>query len=105
MSPLDFFWIFLIIYSPAAPLSAEGPGNFLPKKPRNWPTFSPKAAGSHDFPITMEVAKALGLPVSGDMPKEIMETDELFPQPTRTTPAVERPSHPSRGKPVVIRVM
>lgn len=54
---------------------------------------------THDFPITFEVAQALGLPVSSDMPKEILELMNYFPQPTRTTPAVEYLPVPRRTKP------
>ena len=54
---------------------------------------------THDFPITFEVAQALGLPVSSVMPKEVMELMSSFPQPTRTTPAVEYLPIPRRTKP------
>lgn len=54
---------------------------------------------THDFPITFEVAKSLGLPVSTDMPKDILELMSYFPQPTRTTPAVEYLPIPRRTSP------
>jgi ClpP class serine protease len=54
---------------------------------------------THDFPITFEAAQALGLPVSADMPKEVLELMSYFPQPTRTTPAVEYLPIPRRSKP------
>lgn len=44
---------------------------------------------THDYPITAEEAKKLGLPVRTDMPAEVYEFMELFPQPTRTRPSVE----------------
>ncbi|RKX61412.1 MAG: hypothetical protein DRP29_00440 [Thermodesulfobacteriota bacterium] len=44
---------------------------------------------THDYPITYEEAKKLGLPVSNKMPPEIYQLMKLFPQPTRTTPSVE----------------
>jgi ClpP class serine protease len=44
---------------------------------------------THDFPITFEVTKAMGLPVSSEMPEEIMKLMSYFPQPMRTTPGVE----------------
>src|SRR5206468_10840133 len=43
--------------------------------------------GTHDHPITADQAKALGLPISTDMPTEVYEFMRLFPQPTRTTAA------------------
>ncbi len=53
---------------------------------------------THDYPITSEEAKALGLPVSTDMPDEVYQFMSLFPQPTRTRPAVEYIPMPYRGR-------
>lgn len=36
---------------------------------------------THDYPITVEVAKQLGLNVSTDVPEEVYELMELYPQP------------------------
>ncbi|MCL4504244.1 MAG: ATP-dependent Clp protease proteolytic subunit [Deltaproteobacteria bacterium] len=44
---------------------------------------------THDYPITFEAARDLGLPVSTAMPKEILRLMNLFPQPLRKTPTVE----------------
>lgn len=44
---------------------------------------------THDYPITFEEAKRLGLPVSKEMPVEIYQLMKLFPQPTRGLPSVE----------------
>jgi ClpP class serine protease len=44
---------------------------------------------THDYAITVEEAKALGLPVTTEMPPEVYELMRLFPQPTRTRPSVE----------------
>ncbi len=44
---------------------------------------------THDFPITVDVARSLGLNVSADMPREIYQLMNLFPQPVRNTSAVE----------------
>jgi ClpP class serine protease len=44
---------------------------------------------THDFPITFETAKALGLPVSANIPDDVMQLMALYPQPTRTQPSVE----------------
>ena len=54
---------------------------------------------THDYPITAEEAKALGLPVSTDMPPEVYDFMRLFPQPTRTRPSVEYVPVPHRGGP------
>jgi ClpP class serine protease len=44
---------------------------------------------THDYAITVEEAKALGLPVTSEMPPEVYQLMRLFPQPTRTRPSVE----------------
>ncbi len=54
---------------------------------------------THDYPITFEAAQALGLPVSSEMPKEILDLMSLFPQATRQVPAVEYLPIPRRTKP------
>src|ERR1700730_1593435 len=41
-------------------------------------------AWTPDYPIWATVAKELGLPISTDMPKEVMELMTLYPQPVRT---------------------
>lgn len=38
---------------------------------------------THDYPISAEEAKAVGLPVSTDMPSEVLELMTLYPQPVR----------------------
>ncbi|PMP97557.1 MAG: hypothetical protein C0169_02690, partial [Thermodesulfobacterium geofontis] len=52
---------------------------------------------THDYPITYEEAKKLGLPVSKDMPVEIYQLMKLFPQPVRGTPTVEYIPLPRKG--------
>ncbi len=44
---------------------------------------------THDYAITAEEAKALGLAVTTEMPQEVYDLMRLFPQPTRTRPSVE----------------
>jgi ClpP class serine protease len=41
---------------------------------------------THDYGITPEEAKTLGLPVSTDLPDAVHDFMSLFPQPTRTRP-------------------
>ena len=53
---------------------------------------------THDYGITADEAKALGLPVSTEMPEEVYQFMGLFPQPTRTRPAVEYVPAPYRGR-------
>jgi ClpP class serine protease len=51
---------------------------------------------THDYPITAEEGKSLGLPISTDLPEEVYQFMALFPQPTRTRPAVEYVPVPNR---------
>jgi ClpP class serine protease len=44
---------------------------------------------THDYAITPEEAKALGLPVSTAMPEEVLQLLSLYPQPVRSFPTVE----------------
>ncbi|HEY7495717.1 MAG TPA: ATP-dependent Clp protease proteolytic subunit [Candidatus Tectomicrobia bacterium] len=52
---------------------------------------------THDYPITFRKAQALGLPVTANMPGEVLELMRLFPQPTRRTPTVEYLPVPRRS--------
>ncbi|MBM4275637.1 MAG: hypothetical protein FJ134_14425 [Deltaproteobacteria bacterium] len=72
--------------------------------------FSPEKAGelarllsegtwTHDYAITFDTAKALGLPVSPEIPTEILSLMEFFPQPVRQVPSVEYLPFPRRTKP------
>ncbi len=54
---------------------------------------------THDYAITSEAAKALGLPVSTDMAPEVYDFMRLFAQPTRTRPSVEYVPLPHRSSP------
>jgi ClpP class serine protease len=57
---------------------------------------------THDFPITVEMAKGLGLPVTTDMPRTVYDLMDLYPQAGRGRPSVLyvplRPSLPERGE-------
>jgi ClpP class serine protease len=55
---------------------------------------------THDFPITYERAKALGLHVSANMPDDVLKLMGLYPQPTRTQPTVEYLPGPRTRRPV-----
>jgi ClpP class serine protease len=46
-------------------------------------------AWTHDYPITVEEARALGLRVNADMPRDILQLMSLYPQPVRRQPSVE----------------
>jgi ClpP class serine protease len=44
---------------------------------------------THDYPIDAEQARAMGLKVSTDMPREVYELMQLYPQPMQRRPSVE----------------
>jgi ClpP class serine protease len=44
---------------------------------------------THDYPITFDRARELGLPVRNDMPENVLHLMQLYPQPTRRQPSVE----------------
>lgn len=58
---------------------------------------------THDYAITADVARALGLSVSTDLPGDVFRLMEYFPQPLRSQPGVEylptprRYERPERG--------
>jgi ClpP class serine protease len=56
---------------------------------------------THDFPITVEMARQLGLPVSTEMPRTVYDLMDLYPQGGRGRPSVLyvplRPTIPERG--------
>jgi ClpP class serine protease len=60
---------------------------------------------THDYPITVDEARALGLPVSTDMPEEVYELMSLYPQPIQRRPSVQyvplpyHAEHPAQPKP------
>ena len=51
---------------------------------------------THDYPITFEVAEELKLPVGSEIPEEVMQLMELYPQPVRRQSSVEYLSKPRR---------
>ena len=53
---------------------------------------------THDYAITAEEAKELGLAVTTGVPAEVYELMRLFPQPTRTRPSVEYVPLPYRRR-------
>ena len=72
---------------------------FSADKAEELATILSEGRWTHDFPITFEVARALGLPVSSEMPKEVLDLMGYFPQPTRAAQAVEYLPIPRRSKP------
>lgn len=54
---------------------------------------------THDYPITFEKAKELGLPVKDEVPQEVYELMRLYPQTLQPRPGVEYLPHPIHGPP------
>ncbi len=54
---------------------------------------------THDYPITFEKAKELGLPVKDEVPQEVYELMRLYPQTLQPRPGVEYLPHPIQGPP------
>jgi ClpP class serine protease len=44
---------------------------------------------THDYPIDANQARGFGLPVSTDMPRQVYELMELYPQPRGNKPSVQ----------------
>ena len=53
---------------------------------------------THDYPITVEEARQLGLPVSTEMPDEICKLMNLYRQPAQKRPSVQYVPIPYRGE-------
>jgi len=59
---------------------------------------------THDYPLTVEEAQRLGLPVRTGLPGEIYDLMRLYPQPPQRRPSVEyipapyHPVHRDEGK-------
>jgi hypothetical protein len=52
---------------------------------------------THDYPITFERARALGLPVSDDFPREVHELMSQYGMPTNRRPSVMYVPLPGAG--------
>jgi len=54
---------------------------------------------THDYPITFQKARELGLPVKAGVPPEVYELMELYPQPPTNRPGVEYIPYPTIPQP------
>jgi ClpP class serine protease len=52
---------------------------------------------THDYPITADEARELGLPVSTELPDDVARLMELYPQPRQGRPSVSYVPMPYRG--------
>jgi ClpP class serine protease len=74
-------------------LAAKNPG----EKPAEMAKLLTSGTWTHDYPITYERARELGLPVRTDMPENMLRLMELYPQPMRRQPSVEYVPVPYRS--------
>lgn len=77
-------------------------GRYPEEKAKELAQILTEGRWTHDYPITYEEAKSLGLHVNADMPREVLQLMQLYPQPVRRAPTVEylpfprhRPTAPS----------
>ena len=64
-------------------------GRYPPDKAEELATILSEGRWTHDYPITYEEAKVLGLNVSDNIPSEFYQLMSLYPQPVRQQPSVE----------------
>jgi ClpP class serine protease len=65
------------------------PDRYTPEEKRKIADTLTQGHWTHDFPITPDIAKKLGLNVNTNVPRDIYKLMDLFPQPVRHTPTVE----------------
>ncbi len=53
---------------------------------------------THDYPITIDKLRNLGLPVQVNLPREVYELMELYPQPAQRRPSVQYVPTPYDGR-------
>ncbi len=68
-------------------------GKMTPEQAEKLATTLSEGRWTHDHPIFAADARELGLPVSTDIPDEILAMMSLYPQPTQRTPSVEYLPH------------
>src|SRR5438477_9155599 len=74
-------------------LAAKNPG----EKSADMAKLLTSGTWTHDYPITYERARELGLPVRTDMPENVLRLMQLYPQPIRRQPSVEYVPVPYRS--------
>jgi ClpP class serine protease len=74
-------------------------GRMPPEKADELAGLLSEGTWTHDYPITFEEARRLGLPVRSEMPESVLRLMALFPQPVRHQPSVEYVPVPRRPVP------
>jgi len=60
-----------------------------PEKARELARILSEGRWTHDYPITCDKLKAMGLPISAELPDVIYDLMDLYPQPVQRRPSVE----------------
>jgi len=60
-----------------------------PEKARELARILSEGKWTHDYPITCDKLKAMGLPISAELPDTIYDLMDLYPQPVQRRPSVE----------------
>ena len=64
-------------------------GRFSPERAQEVAALLTQGTWTHDYPITADAARELGLAVETEVPARIYELMALYPQPIRRQPSVE----------------
>src|SRR5213594_3985871 len=67
-----------------------------PEKAEELARLLSEGTWTHDHPISIETAQSFGLPVRSDIPAEVLDLMNLYPQPVRRQPTVEYLPEPRR---------
>jgi ClpP class serine protease len=70
-----------------------------PQKAEELATILSTGTWTHDYPLTAREARKLGLPISTEIPKEIIQLMTLYPQTAQRRPSVEYIPSPRSREP------
>jgi ClpP class serine protease len=73
-------------------------GNYSSEKAAELADLLSRGTWTHDYPITYDRAVGLGLHASKDIPEDMLNLMQLYPQPTRRPPSVEYTPVPYRSE-------
>ena len=74
-------------------------GRFSPQRAQEVAALLTQGTWTHDYPITADAARDLGLSVETEVPSRIFELMALYPQPIRRQPSVEYTPRRRRSRP------
>jgi ClpP class serine protease len=73
--------------------------NMDPQKAEELATILSSGTWTHDYPITTREARTLGLPISTEMPTQVIQLMTLYPQTAQRRPSVEYIPSPRSREP------